>query len=182
MGDDKEHRSSQVVAEKLTTVLNTAAKIAALIEDYAARGADPNVEWIAECRGRRVEWLNFLYTPLRTWVLSNRLPKDGSELSHPVAVIFLAQEKDSRWGKPYRWAIPRIGSRTATFALPPESQRQESGPLFVRGDRGLIDQAFGVGLGHFYIGYGMWTRTALHRSEHPQLTLQLENILSNSVR
>jgi hypothetical protein len=167
---------SQVVAEKLTTVLNTAAKIAALIEDYAARGADPNIEWIAECRGERVEWLNFLYTPPRTWVIRNRLPRDGSELTHPVAVIFLAQEKDTRWGRPHRWAIPRLGSRAATYALPSESERRESDKLFVRGDRGLIDQAFVEGLGKYYIGYGMWKQITQPRGNQPRLTLHVDNV------
>lgn len=167
---------SLVVAEKLTTVLNTAAKIAALLEEYADRGIDPNIEWLAECRGERVEWLNFLYTPPRTWVLRNRLARDGSELTHPVAVSFLAQEKDISWGRPYRWAIPRFGSRAATYALPSESEHRKSDRLVVRGDRQLIDQAFADGLGKYYIGYGMWKRITHRRADHPQLTLQLDDV------
>ncbi|MFI6309948.1 hypothetical protein ACIBEK_07450 [Nocardia fusca] len=87
------------------------ASLAVMVSGLAMVGIDPNIEWIAECRGERVEWLNFLYTPPRTWVLRNRLPQDGTELTHPVAVIFLAQEKDTRWGRPHRWAIPRFGTR-----------------------------------------------------------------------
>ena len=167
---------SQVVAEKLTTVLNTAAKIAALIEDYAVRGVDPNIEWIAECRGERVEWLNFLYTPPRTWVLRNRLPRGGSELTHPVAVVFLAQEKDTRWGRPHRWAIPRFGTRAATYAMPSETEQRESDKLIVRGDRQLIDHAIADGLGTYYIGYGMWKRMTNTRFDCPRLTLQVDNV------
>lgn len=166
---------SQVVVERLTTVLNTAAKIAALLEDYAARGVDPNVEWLAECRGERVEWLNFLYVPQRIWVLRNRLQLDVAELSHPVAVIFLAQQKKTTLGRPFLWGIPLVSYRSATYALLPEPTQPRSEKLFVAGDHQLLQHAFADGLGKYYIGYGMWKRVSYREPNPPRLTLEMDN-------
>jgi hypothetical protein len=72
---------------KLRQLLNTAAKIADLLTSYRQSGSDPGVEFEATCEKRPVDWMNFLYTPNRAWVLAQRLRKNGP-LDHPVAVIF----------------------------------------------------------------------------------------------
>lgn len=156
----------QVVAERLTTVLNTAAKIAALLEDYAERDADINVEWSAECGGERVEWQNFLYVPQRIWVLRRRLTAFGPELTHPVAVVFRASERQSASS-----GVGASGSCAAVYALPPEPGAPETDRLSVVGEQELVDSVFANGTRKYYIGYGMWHRTALRAGDPVRLCL-----------
>lgn len=161
------------VAERLTQVLNTAAKIAALLEDYASRGAEVNTEWSAECRGERVEWLNFLYVPQRIWVLRNRLSEPETTLTHPTAVIFLAQE-------PRRRRTPlRDGTmwdyRAARYAVPPDPGQPKSEKLFVGGSEDVVGEAFSAGLNKYYLGYGMWSRFSYAEQFPPRLTLRLHH-------
>ncbi|MGN2641014.1 hypothetical protein ACTD5D_33570 [Nocardia takedensis] len=163
---------SRTFAHELTTVLNTAAKIAALIEDYADRGVDPNVEWVAECRGRPIQWLEFLYTPQRIWNLRRRLPPGGTDLPHPVAVIFLAQQPERR--HPHRHSPDSY--HTAVYALPPEPGGTSSEKLYIDGERSLIERAFPEGLGRFYLGYGMWRRSTHPHLPPPRLRLRLDNL------
>ncbi|MBL1080100.1 hypothetical protein JK358_37460 [Nocardia sp. 2] len=146
-------RGEQVVAERLTTVLNTAAKIAALLEDYAERDADIDMEWSAECGGERVEWLNFLYVPQRIWVLHRRLEREGPALGHPTAVVFRATECESSTSST---GVSR--SCAGTYALPPEPGSPEVERLAVVGEHELIERVFAQGTSRFYIGYGMWFR------------------------
>lgn len=163
---------SQSVAEQLTTVLNTAAKIAALIEDYADLGVDPNIEWVAECRGEQVQWLNFLYTPQRIWTLRRRLPPNGTDLPHPVAVIFLAQQPARRSA-----SRPAPDSyHAARYALPPEPNAPMSEKLYIDGASDLVEHAFSEGLGKFYIAYGMWRRSTHPRLPEPRVRLHLDNL------
>lgn len=147
----------QVVAERLTTVLNTAAKIAALIEDYAAQGVDPNIEWYAECRGKRVEWLNFLYSPQRTWVLRKRLEMERPGPAHPVAVLFAPYTPRVPWPERITfWRRSAVGYRAAVYPLVPESGPRMTGELVVAGERALVESVFAARPDTFYIGYGMW--------------------------
>ncbi|MBH0777021.1 hypothetical protein [Nocardia bovistercoris] len=163
---------SRTVADKLTTVLNTATKIAALIEDYADRDVDPNIEWVAECRGERVPWLHFLYTPQRIFNLRSRLRPDGTDLAHPVAVIFLAQ-KSPRNKSPR----PRSDSyRAASYALLPEPDEPHQERLYVTGKSDLIEHAFADGLGRFYIAYGMWRRSTHQFLDAPRLRLRVDHL------
>ena len=67
---------------KLRPLLNTAAKIADLLTEYRQSGSDPGVEFEASCQGHTVDWMNFLYTPNRAWVLAQRLRRTGP-LDHP---------------------------------------------------------------------------------------------------
>lgn len=166
----------QVVAQRVTTVLNTAAKIAALIEDYAAQGVDPNIEWYAECRGKRVEWLSFLYTPQRTWSLRRRLCPDGPGLTHPVAVLFAPYVLDARWQDRLRfWRRSDIGYRAAAYWLPPEPDQRMTAELVVTGDHQLMESVFTAGSDQFYIGYGMWELDVYARGTLPRLTLHMDN-------
>ena len=89
-----------VFSEKGTQLLNTAAKIAGLLEQYKDLGEHPEVVFRAVCRGRDVEWINFLYTPQRTRVLANNLRT--AEPTHPVAVIF--RPRDHRVVAQRDWA------------------------------------------------------------------------------
>ncbi|SHX11000.1 Uncharacterised protein [Mycobacteroides abscessus subsp. abscessus] len=160
------------VAVEMTSILNTAAKIAVLLEDYAARSVDIDIDWIVECRGQRIEWLNFLYTPQRIWVLRRRL-LSAAALQHPVAVIFRATRAMSRPRASYTY-------RSAVYHLVPEPEEELTDLLFVDGRPELVDQAFQAGLNKFYIGYGMWERVQYSRkpakdSRPPRLTLHLTN-------
>ncbi|MFI6314621.1 hypothetical protein ACIBEK_31330 [Nocardia fusca] len=169
----------QVVAERLTTVLNTAAKIAALLEDYTARDVDPNIEWYAECRGKRVEWLSFLYIPQRTWALRDRLKAGRPELTHPVAVIFAAYELKTPWlDRARRRRRPRDGYRAATYPLLPEPDGPMAEELVVVGEQELVETAFAAGPGKYYIGYGMWTRGRYGHGPRnfPGLSLRMNNV------
>ncbi|WP_280489483.1 hypothetical protein [Nocardia carnea] len=166
----------QVVAERLTTVLNTAAKIAALIEHYAARGVDPNIEWCAECRGERVEWLSFLYTPQRTWALRRRLLENGSGLTHPVAVLFSPYVVEAPWRDRIRfWRRSGIGYRAAAYRLPPETDRRITAELVVAGEYQLLESVFAMGSGKYYIGYGMWEFDVYARGSVPRLMLHMDH-------
>lgn len=158
----------QVVAERLTTVLNTAAKIAALLEDYAERDADVRVEWSAECGGERVDWMNFLYVPQRIWVLHRRLGADGSHLTHPTAVVFKAWERQSSMSGTHD-----SSSCAATYALPPEPGTPETQRLLVVGERELIDSVFANGTSRYYIGYGMWHRARSRTTDAVRLRLHI---------
>ncbi|MGW1740134.1 hypothetical protein ACWCPQ_15135 [Nocardia sp. NPDC001965] len=167
----------QVVAERLTTVLNTAAKIAALLEDYTARDVDPDIEWYAECRGKRVKWLSFLYIPQRTWALRERLRLERPP-AHPVAVIFAAYEPRTPWpGRVRLGRRPRDGCRAARYPLLPEPGRPTAGELVVVGEKQLVEAAFAAGSGKHYIGYGMWTRDIQDRGrpDSPRLSLRMNN-------
>lgn len=99
-----------VVARELLPLLNTAAKIAALLQQFHEAGADPMVEFQARCDGQDVDWMNFFYTRHRAFVLAARiraaqtrldaLPPDRrpvtrtsaagirSPLGRPAAVVF----------------------------------------------------------------------------------------------
>lgn len=166
----------QVVAERLTTVLNTAAKIAALIESYAAHGVDPNVEWYAECRGKRVEWLNFLYSPQRTWVLRKRLEVERSGLTHPVAVLFAPYTLEVPWPERISfWRRSGVGYRAAAYPLGPEFGPRMTEELVVVGERQLIESVFAAGADRYYIGYGMWKLASPVRRGLSCLTLRMDN-------
>lgn len=155
---------------KLRPLLNTAAKIAALLTSYRQSGSDPGVEVEATCQKRPVDWMNFLYTPNRAWVLAQRLRKTGP-LDHPVAVIFRAapiRVKNADWS----WLQSSIPV--------PKGHEPPSEILFVDGHPTAMTAAFATteqsGANQLCIGYGVWSLTK-RRGDLPQrLSLHLADI------
>lgn len=152
--------------EKYTKLLNTAAKIAELLERYRANGDHPEIIFQAICRGHNVDWVNFLYTPQRTYVLIRRL-RDHGELTHPVAVIFRPLRIKNSKRAEGQWAMAEV------------SNLDDEDPelLFVQGNQRAMDEAFRARAGsvsaRMFIGYGMW-KTVSYKHEQPKrLTLKL---------
>ena len=133
---------------KLRPLLNTAAKIADLLTEYRQSGSDPGVEFEASCQGHTVDWMNFLYTPNRAWVLAQRLRRTGP-LDHPVAVLFK--------NGPIRSAKPDWSFLEDRIPVP-KGHDVKGEKLFVGGDpRALAAALPADSTATFYIGYGVWT-------------------------
>lgn len=79
-------RDEPTYTRRTSTLLNTAAKVAALVEQF--RGDDPDgdlAEWFsATCGGRTIPWAAFFHTPRVAWRLAHRLQL--GLVDHPVAV------------------------------------------------------------------------------------------------
>ncbi len=58
-----------VVARNLRPLLNTAAKIADLLQQFHAVRADPMVGFQGRCDGQDVDWMTFFYARHRAFVL-----------------------------------------------------------------------------------------------------------------
>ncbi|MEU2043286.1 hypothetical protein [Nocardia niwae] len=155
-----------VFSEKGTKLLNTAAKIAGLLDQYNELEEHPEVVFRATCKGQDVEWLNFLYTPQRAWVLARRLRK--TELAHPVAVIFRPRDHGVVEHRDWAWVRAEIATVEGDDG-PPEM-------LFVCGAPVLVEKVFHPSAraisARMYIGYGMWTAVS-RDSRPPRPTLDL---------
>ncbi|MBF6457921.1 hypothetical protein IU433_02520 [Nocardia puris] len=154
-----------VFAERGTKLLNTAAKIAELLDKYREMGEHPEVEFRATCNGRDVEWPNFLYTPQRTHTLARNMRR--TQLAHPVAVIFRPRTYGVVARRDWAW----VRADVATLDGDDGTEM-----LFVCGARGLVDEAFDRRAraisARMYIGFGMWSMVS--RDSRPgRLTLDL---------
>ncbi len=154
-----------VFSEKGRKLLNTAAKIAGLLDRYNEMDEHPEVVFRATCKGQDVEWLNFLYTPQRAWVLARYLRT--AELTHPVAVIFRPIDHGVVGQRDWAWV-------RADIATLDGEDRQEM--LFVCGAKNLIDKMFHSSgravSARMYIAYGMWSAVS-RDSRPPRPTLDL---------
>lgn len=90
--DPKTQRPDVTFARQTTELLNTAAKVAHLIEQFRIDGGDISAGFAAVCDGRRISWNEFHYLPRSVWRLVRRLHPAGGPLarpvttSHPVAI------------------------------------------------------------------------------------------------
>jgi len=159
-------------AEQTTRLLNTAAKIAALLERYMQLGVEPGIEFRAVCHGAEIEWLNFLYTPHRAWLVVKRVREYGP-LRHPVAIIFRptnSHHHGSRLGWVYQDMRAPKGNVPAVERIFTAGSTVLTERIFMRNHR-LVR-------GRWYIGYGMWYLTTHTERHPPRLTL---NVDENSV-
>lgn len=77
-------RPSPTYARRMTTLLNTAGRVADLIERFRLDGGDLSEAFAAVCDGKVVTWHEFMYQPRVVWRLAHRL--DEQPVDHPVAV------------------------------------------------------------------------------------------------
>ncbi|MEV0360634.1 hypothetical protein AB0H71_31715 [Nocardia sp. NPDC050697] len=155
-----------VFSEEATKLLNTAAKIAELLDRYQQMREHPEVMFRAVCKGQDVEWLYFLYTPQRAWLLARNLRR--AELTHPVAVIFRPGGHDIIERGDRAWVRAEIAT--------PEDHDDTAERLFVGGATELMKRIFRSSeraiSARMYIGYGMWTSVS-HSNLPPRPTLEL---------
>jgi len=162
-----------MVACKLLPLLNTAAKIAALLQQFHEAGADPMVEFQARCDGQDVDWMNFFYTRHRAFVLAARiraaqtrldaLSPDRrpitrtsatgirSPLGHPAAVVFRLDRLSEPDNNGRGWAMSMLPT--------PKGHEPKGERLFIRGEHNdLVKLAAesGYPTPALHIGYGMW--------------------------
>lgn len=111
-GEPRQPRPDLTFTRKATQLLNTAAKVSALIERFRVDGIDIAGEFKASCDGKLVSWQEFHYLPREVWRLVRRLHPGGGELPgevsvpHPVAIALHV-----------RTARPRGRGDSLSFAL-----------------------------------------------------------------
>lgn len=168
--------SDRTFTEVPTPLLNTAVRIAELLDDLQTSGASLNRDVVLTCGGLVIDWNNFLYTPNRHWVLGDRLRRELIP-AHPIAVIIYPE----RPREPQRWAMSRAGV--------PEGHHTRHGPdgavetridhevLFVRGAAPLIRASLADSHGALrrepFIAFGMWTAPEVDPRGVPRAGLHL---------
>ncbi|RMI30038.1 hypothetical protein EBN03_22610 [Nocardia stercoris] len=146
----------RVVAEQLPGLLDSAARIAALVTHYLDHRIDPYTEWRVPGSGDQVEWTDFLYVPQRIQILRRRLEHHGPLLRHPVAVMFRPRTGGAVLGR----ALPSGDQPTEGYRSTYPEPFEPGGPfppeIVIEGDYDVVDRAFLPGLNRHYLGYGMW--------------------------